>query len=277
MTGEDVVRAFEDDARAVAAQNDDEAAVAQAFGEEVLEDEGLATVAPAVGLAKEEDSESPRKKRKTEPQKPEATPAAAAGVAAAASTRGPRLRRQAPRSRIVVEVKEGEEKCFRVGAASDSAMEIDRVIHARERAIEDEAVEKYGARDLDDARELLFHFERAVLARGNHDMAQYTVIDARLQKRSKYYAFKDWAATPQGRKHLRKYDSRTGRWTEISIKSPEGPWVIPRQARKRFKTHCDHTFGGERWFDVICQMGGCPREFIDAVNAVIDQRRAVAI
>jgi hypothetical protein len=39
-----------------------------------------------------------------------------------------------------------------------------------------------------------------------------------------------------------------------------------------FKSHCDHEFGGQVWFDVVNQMGGCPGEFVDAWNAVVDQR-----
>jgi hypothetical protein len=40
-----------------------------------------------------------------------------------------------------------------------------------------------------------------------------------------------------------------------------------------FKVYCDKKFGGEVWFDVLNQMGGCPGEFVDAWNAVVDQRR----
>ena len=40
-----------------------------------------------------------------------------------------------------------------------------------------------------------------------------------------------------------------------------------------FKVYCDKKFGGEVWFDVVNQMGGCPGEFVDAWNAVVDQRR----
>ena len=46
----------------------------------------------------------------------------------------------------------------------------------------------------------------------------------------------------------------------------------PRAARAAFKTHCDHIFGGQVWLDVLNQMGGCPAEFVDAWNAVINQR-----
>lgn len=43
-----------------------------------------------------------------------------------------------------------------------------------------------------------------------------------------------------------------------------------------FKTHCDHTFKGQIWFDVLNQMGGCPAEFVDAWNAVTNQRLQAA-
>ena len=43
-----------------------------------------------------------------------------------------------------------------------------------------------------------------------------------------------------------------------------------------FKNHCDHTFGGQTWFDVLNQMGGCPAEFVEAWNAVTNQRLQVA-
>ena len=58
--------------------------------------------------------------------------------------------------------------------------------------------------------------------------------------------------------------------------SEAGLFVIPRDAKKVFKNHCDHTFGGQTWFGVLNQMGGCPAEFVDARNAVIDQRLEVA-
>ena len=58
--------------------------------------------------------------------------------------------------------------------------------------------------------------------------------------------------------------------------SDAGPWTIPRDARQVFKTYCDHTFGGQTWLDVLLQMGGCPSEFVDAWNQVIDQRLEAA-
>ena len=58
-----------------------------------------------------------------------------------------------------------------------------------------------------------------------------------------------------------------GQWTPIPRESQTGLFVIPRDAKTVFKTHCDHTFGGQVWFDVLNQMGGCPAEFVDAWNA----------
>ena len=54
------------------------------------------------------------------------------------------------------------------------------------------------------------------------------------------------------------------------------PYVFPRDAKGILKTHCDHIFGGDHWFKVLIQMGGCPTEFVDATNFVTDQRLEVA-
>ena len=71
-------------------------------------------------------------------------------------------------------------------------------------------------------------------------------------------------------------DCRTRWWDQIPRESQASRFVIPRQAKAVFKTCCDHTFGGQIWFDVLNQMGVCPAEFVDAWNAVIDQRLQVA-
>jgi len=71
-------------------------------------------------------------------------------------------------------------------------------------------------------------------------------------------------------------DPRRGRWRQIPRESDAGRFVILRDAKTVFKNHCDHTFGGQIWFDVLNQMGGCPAEFVDAWNAVINQRLQVA-
>ena len=63
-----------------------------------------------------------------------------AAADAAASTRGP-MRRQAMKSRIVVQLQVGSEKVVKVCAASQTEAEIGCVIAARDRAIMAEAQE----------------------------------------------------------------------------------------------------------------------------------------
>ena len=106
---------------------------------------------------------------------------------------------------------------------------------------------------------------------GGGDGLNYLVLDFALQKRSRYYAFEAWASTPEGDWYLHTQD-HYGRWSKIPRASEAGRFVIPRSARTVFNTHCDHIFGGQVWFDVLIQMGGCPAEFVDAWNAVINQR-----
>ena len=153
---------------------------------------------------------------------------------------------------------------------------LDRVLAARDRAITDEAREHYDASTLEDARCLLVQHRRACLAQGGQDRHWYLVLDFATQKRSRYYAFQDWADTPEGDKHLWKRDKRSGRWSPIPRESDTGRFVIPRAAKTAFKNHCDHIFGGQIWFDVLKQMGGCPGEFVDSWNSVINQRLEVA-
>ena len=82
------------------------------------------------------------------------------------------------------------------------------------------------------------------VVRGPNDQnLVYMIFSAALQKRSRYYAFVDWASTPEGRYHLRKQDSR-GRWWPIELRSESGSFVIPHQAKTVLKNYCDHTFGG---------------------------------
>ena len=68
-----------------------------------------------------------------------------------------------------------------------------------------------------------------------------------------------------------------GRWVQIPRESDAGRFVLHRDAKTVFKNLCDKSFGGGPWFDVLNQMGGCPAEFVDAWNAVIDQRLRVAV
>ena len=69
---------------------------------------------------------------------------------------------------------------------------------------------------------------------------------------------------------------RNWEWEPLPIASQAGRFVIPRGSKGKFKTHCGHTYGGEVWFGVLNQMGGCPVEFVDAWNAVINQRLEAA-
>jgi hypothetical protein len=268
-TGADVLQALDRDAQAVAAQEDDEATVAQAVGSK--------------RPPESQEGEDSQKKRKTE--EPEAASAEAAAAAAStrgapaatASTRGAPSRRQALKSRIIVHKKDGSEKYSLVRAATEMVAEIDRVIAARDRAIMDEARELFGASTPEDARRVLVTHRRACLAQGGQDRHCYLVLNFALQKkRSRYYAFEDWASTPEGDRHLWKQDRRSGWGSPLPRKSDAGRFVIPRDAKTVFKNHCDHTFGGQIWFDVLNQMGGCPAEFVDAWNAVINQRLQVA-
>ena len=148
---------------------------------------------------------------------------------------------------------------------------------AQQQTLPAEAQEFFGASTPEEARRVLVERGRACLAQGYQDGLTYLVLDFELQKRSRYYAFEDWADTPAGRWHLHKRDRRTRQWIPMPRRSEAGRFVVPRDARGVFKTHCDHTFGGQEWFDVLNQMGGCPTEFVDAWNAVIDQRLQVAV
>ena len=77
-------------------------------------------------------------------------------------------------------------------------------------------------------------------------------------------------------RHLHTYDHRNRCYVPLPRESDLGRWVIPRDAKGLFKTHCDNTFGGQVWFNVLNQMGGCPAEFVEAYDAVISQRLEVA-
>ena len=154
--------------------------------------------------------------------------------------------------------------------------EIDRVLKARNRAIEDEARELCGASTPEDARRALVGARRACAVRGSHGHLEYLVIDAQLQKRARYYAFRDWANTRDGQRYLTKQD-RYGQSYPLPLESEAGRYTIPSDARAAFKNHADHVYGGETWLNVLIQMGGCPREFVDCWNLAIDQRLQAAI
>ena len=191
------------------------------------------------------------------------------------------MRREAMKSRIIVQKQVGTGKYSLVYSARETEAVVDRVIDARNRALMDEAREMapqlFGAStpgEVDPVHFLTDH-GRMVMAQGD-DRFVYRVFDFGLQERSKYYAFRDWADTPDGRWYLKKQDRRSGRWNPMPLESEAGRFVIPRDARTVFKNYCDHTFGGQTWFDVLNQMGGCPAEFVDAWNTVIDQRLQAA-
>ena len=128
-------------------------------------------------------------------------------------------------------------------AASQTEAEIGCVIAARDQAIMDEAQELFGASTPEDARRGLVERGRACLAQGYQDGLTYLVLDFELQKRSRYYAFEAWADTPAGRYYLHKWDWRTRQWIPMPRRSEAGRFVVPRDAKGAFKTHCDHTFG----------------------------------
>ena len=269
-TAMDVVQALDRDAQDVAKQEDDEATVAEA----------VASQGQKHAMAQDQNDQD-RKKPRTE--EPEAAPAEAAQEpapaeteepeAAAASTRGP-LRRRVMKSRIVVSKKDGSEKYSLVLSAKETVAEIDRILEARDCALKDEAWELFGASTPDEAfRALLAHGR---ICQASDNALHYLVLDFELQKRSRYYVFTEWAATPEGDKYLWKQDRRTGWWSRLSCESEAGRFVIPRDAKGVFKTYCDYAFGGQVWFDVLNQMGGCPVEFVDAWNAVINQRLEAA-
>ncbi len=182
-------------------------------------------------------------------------------------------RREVLKSRIVVEKWVGYEKSFRVLSAEHTAVMIDLVLQARMRALRDEATEVCGYTPADSELVVaaLRNAGRDIPRVKDRDGMSYIVFDFDLQKRSAYYAFEDWAATDEGKYYLwRKWH---GRWCQIPVVSECGRrFVIPRLAKGVFKTRNDHVYGGQAWFDVLNQIGGCPAEFVDAWNDVTDQR-----
>ena len=58
-------------------------------------------------------------------------------------------------------------------------------------------------------------------------------------------------------------------------------WAIPGRAKTYFKTHLHQRFGEKRQlrsvlFDLYCQVGGIPVEFVEAWNEQTDVRMEVA-
>ena len=159
--------------------------------ESAKEEDDLAEVMEiGAGVA---DAMEERKKHRTEEQ--EAAPAVAA--ADAAPTRDPNTRRRLPRSRILVTKGDGSEKYVLVQAATESVAAIEEVLDARRRAIEHEAWDRFRASTPEEARQKLVESGDICLVRAR-DGHQYMVLSGKLQKRSRYYAFCDWASTPDG-------------------------------------------------------------------------------
>ena len=272
-TAEDVVEELARDAQEAADEEDIATAIADAWAdakEAVAREEGAASGADSSRVADDEPEEAPMQK-KMRSAEAEAGPA----EAAAASTRGPE-RRQAMRSRMLVQKQDASEKYSLVRSERETVAEINRVLEARNRAIADEARELFGASTPKHARRALVGARRACAVRGSHGHLEYLVIDAQLQKRARYYAFWDWANTRDGQRYLTKQDCH-GQEYLLPLESTAGPYTIPRDARAAFKNHADHVYGGETWLNVLIQMGGCPREFVDCWNLAIDQRLQAAI
>lgn len=145
-------------ARAAEPHQDGQQGGAQLLGDETVEQE-------------DPDARSIPKKMRTE--EPEAAPAEAA--AAAASTRGP-LRREAMKSRIIVQKTDGSEKYSLVLSATEVGAKINRVVAARDRAIMDEGWECFGASTPEDTRRVLLLNQRACLVKAG-DRHKYLVLD----------------------------------------------------------------------------------------------------
>ena len=97
------------------------------------------------------------------------------------------------------------------------------------------------------------------MVRGSRGRHNY--IDGQLQKRSRYYIFRDWANTPDA------VLAEAGPRRKVVATAPgqcldAWQWRQPRESRTVFKNHADHVFGGQTWLDVLSQMGGCPCEFV---------------
>ena len=292
-TAAEVVRGLEHEAQDGAALEDDAAAVDGAIRSGQVEDakdEGQDSEdAKDKGQEDDEGQDSKKKGQDSEDAKDKGQDSEDSKKKDGSQTREGWVRRRPderrpnfkfPQSRIVVEIDQGSGKYFQVLGAESTVAWIDRVLHFRYLAMKDEVRECYGADGVstDSTLDLLRQNDRGTYVKGHLGKAiQWCfVFDARLQKRSKYYYFRHWASE-DGKKYLWKKPDKFGWCEPIPVESAEGPFVIPRAAKPKFKTHCDEKFGGEVWFNVLCQIGGCPAEFVDAYNGVIDQRLEVAI
>ena len=175
--GTDIVARLDRDVQEAADEEDQENTIADAMAdakEAVAKEEGAASGAAssraaddatkeAVAEEEAEPEEAPTRK-KMRSAEAEAGPAEAAP--AAASTRGP-ARRQAMKSRIIVQKEGSSEKYSLVCAATQTEAEIDRVLEARAHAIFDEARDFFGASTPEDARLRLVQAGRACVVRGS--------------------------------------------------------------------------------------------------------------
>ena len=103
------------------------------------------------------------------------------------------------------------------------------------------------------------------MVRGSRGRLDYLVIDGQLQKRSRYYIFKDWAETLEGKWFLHKQDRESGFscWCLDAQLLSGGPWTMPRESRAVFKNDAEHV---QTCLGVLSQMGGCPCEFVEPVH-----------
>ena len=137
----------------------------------------------------------------------------------------------------------------------------------------DEGQELFGASTLEEAMRALLQNDRVAYSVANAAKRQmYVIFDFELQKRSRFYAFQDWAHKAEGEHYLWKMDWRSGWWSRVPRQSDSGRFTIHRDAKSVFRNYCDHVFGGMVWFDAISQLGACPVEFVDAWNAANNQR-----
>ncbi|CAK0809359.1 unnamed protein product [Prorocentrum cordatum] len=194
---------------------------------------------------------------------------AAAGASAAVCPR----RRQALMSHLVVEQRAGSLRCYPVLSPGERAPIIERVLRARVEAAKAEARELgVDASTPGEALKSVIGAGRAIVAPRAADGCRYVVFDAALARRSKYFYPAEWSQSPDGYYWLHVQDRRAGGWQPVALAAPSGPPVISRAARPICKTHCDRTFGGEVWFNVLIQTGGCPAEFVDAYNDAVGRR-----
>ena len=140
--------------------------------------------------------------------------------------------------RIIVHKQDGSEKYSLVRSATETVAEIDRVLAARHRAICEEVREitnqptKMPDRPEHLAHNVLINRRRACRAPGPHGRS-YFVFGHGLAKRSKYYAFRAWADTPEAAEFLwKRKRARGGQewWSQISLESEEGRFVLHRRA-----------------------------------------------